>query len=71
MGGENKDMKFIIGLLIFIIGAYVGIALTAIMSANKISDLERQIFNKEKEEIKHRCKKNMKILVSNKRKCLF
>lgn len=51
-------MKFIIGLLIFIIGAYVGIVLTAIMSANKISDLERQIFNnKEKEEINTDAKK--------------
>jgi hypothetical protein len=56
-GGENKDMKFIIGLLIFIIGAYVGIALTAIMSVNKISDLERQIFNKEKEEVNINAKK--------------
>ena len=56
-GGENKDMKFIIGLLIFIIGAYVGIVLMAIMSANKISDLERQIFNKEKEEINTYAKK--------------
>lgn len=56
-GGENKDMKFIIGLLIFIIGVYVGIALTAIMSANQISDLERQIFNKEKEEINTDAKK--------------
>ena len=50
-------MKFIIGLLIFIIGVYVGIALTAIMSANQISDLERQIFNKEKEEINTDAKK--------------
>jgi hypothetical protein len=56
-GGENKDMKFIIGLLIFIIGAYVGIVLMAIMSANKISDLERQIFNKEKEEVNINAKK--------------
>lgn len=50
-------MKFIIGLLIFIIGAYVGIALTAIMSVNKISDLERKIFNKEKKEVNTDAKK--------------
>lgn len=43
-------MKFIIGLLIFIVGTYVGITLTAIMAVNKISNLERQIFNKERKE---------------------
>ena len=49
MGGL-KTMKFIIGLLIFIVGTYVGITLTAIMAVNKISNLERQIFNKERKE---------------------
>lgn len=37
-------MKFIIGLLIFIVGTFTGTILIAIVSVNRINDLERKIY---------------------------
>lgn len=43
-GKENTRMKFIIGLLIFIVGTFTGAILIAIVSVNRINDLERKIY---------------------------
>lgn len=39
-------MKYIIGLLIFLVGLFFGFVLVALLTANKISELERQVYQK-------------------------